>query len=292
MKIALYSKAFQKGYEVSVGSIMNKLHRCGAEVLIYAPFRDFLESSGQVYSFDAVYTGHHDLPRDVDFLLSIGGDGTLLSSVSVVRDSMIPIAGINSGRLGFLSSISSSGAERLIDDLQSGNYVYSDRSLIQLDNPWGIFQSDFNCALNEVTLQKRGTPLMLTHVYCNGDFLNTYWSDGLIISTPTGSTAYSMSVGGPVIMPQAEAFVISPISPHNLNVRPMVIPNDSILEMKTESRTQRFITTIDTLSEETDCSREIKLSLAPFRIRLIESSLGYFSTLRAKLMWGADKRVR
>lgn len=290
MRVALFSKAFQKGYEVPVGSVINKLRQLGSEVWIYRPFSEFLATQGQLYEYDGFFTGHDDLPRDVDFLISIGGDGTLLASVSIVRDSGIPIAGINSGRLGFLSSIASAEAEQLLDELISGHYECSERTLLQLDNPWGVFLSDYHCALNEITLQKRGAPLMLTHVYCNGEFLNTYWSDGLIISTPTGSTAYSMSVGGPIVLPRSGTFIISPISPHNLNVRPLVIPDDCVLELQTESRAKRFILTLDSMSEESDCGHIIRLSRAPFTIRLLESSLGYFATLRGKLMWGADKR--
>ena len=291
--VALYSKAFYKGYMVSVSEIMDKLAALDTDVYMYLPLYQYLTENGHPpVRVKGFFSKHSELPAETDFLISLGGDGTLLTALSIVRDSGIPVAGINSGRLGFLSSTSQAEYEGLLNQLHNGTAPIEERSLIQWDNEEGQAGSDgYHVALNEITLQKFGTPLMTTHVYYNDEFLNSYFSDGIIMATPTGSTAYSLSTGGPILTPDARNFIISPICAHNLNVRPLVIPDDAVLTLRTECRNKRFIITLDAFSLTCDSAQTIRVKKAPFSLRLIKPTQGYFATLREKLMWGADARA-
>ena len=290
--VAIFSKAFYKGYMISVSGIVKKLSSFNTGIYIFRPLYDYLINNGHPdFNVKGFFTCHEDLPADTDFLISLGGDGTLLTAVSIVKDSGIPVAGINSGRLGFLSGISENSFEELLEKLHDGTAEIEERSLIQWCDPGqDICKGGNNIALNEITIQKSGTPLLTTHVYYNDEFLNSYFSDGLIIATPTGSTAYSLSTGGPILTPDTHNFIISPICAHNLNVRPLVIPDNAILKLQPESRTKKFIITLDSLSVTCDTSRSVTVSKAPFNLRLIKPVHGYFANLRQKLMWGADTR--
>ncbi len=290
--VALFSKAFYKGYMVSVDEIMDKLARFDTDVYMYLPLYQYLTDNGHPpVRVKGFFSRHSELPPETDYLISLGGDGTLLTALSIVRDSGIPVAGINSGRLGFLSSTSQAEYEALLDGLKNGTAPIEERSLIEWVNEEGQMGPDgYNVALNEITIQKFGTPLMTTHVYYNNEFLNSYFSDGVIMATPTGSTAYSLSTGGPILTPDAQTFIISPICPHNLNVRPLVIPDNAQLMLRTECRNKRFIITLDSFSLICDSSQTIQVRKAPFSLRLVKPSQGYFATLRDKLMWGADAR--
>lgn len=231
-----------------------------------------------------------DLPEDTNFMVSVGGDGTFLETVSFVKDSGIPIIGLNAGRLGFLANISQEIISDSFKAIFENKFTYEYRSLIELDTTKSAFEK-FNYALNEVTVQKKDSSMITVHTYLNDDYLNSYWTDGLIISTPTGSTAYSMSVGGPIILPNASNFIISPIASHNLTVRPIVIPDNMEVTLKVDCRSDKFLLTLDNQYRQMDKSTEIRLKLAPFKIKMLQlHSNNFYKTLRNKLMWGADRR--
>lgn len=292
MKIGLFGNRFTESFDAVIYHLLKRLSsQPDIELSIHRNFSDFLVNEKKyAFRFANYFTGYEDLPKDLDFLISIGGDGTFLESVTLVRDSGIPIVGLNSGRLGFLANISSADIDIAINSLLEKNYVLEQRSLVGLYCNECLF-GDFNFALNEVTIQKTSSSLITIHAYINDVFLNSYWTDGLIIATPTGSTAYSLSVGGPIVTPDSKNFIISPIAPHNLNVRPIIIPDTSILKLKVEGRTSDYILTLDSRSVVIEIGMEIVVKKSPFQINLIKlNSIDYFSTLRGKLMWGADKR--
>jgi NAD+ kinase len=292
MKIGLFGNRFTESFDGVIYHLLKRLSsQADIELSIHRSFSDFLINEKKyAFKFADYFSGNGDLPKDLDFLISIGGDGTFLESVTLVRDSGIPIVGLNSGRLGFLANISSSDIDNAINALLEKKYVLEQRSLVGLYCNECLF-GDFNFALNEVTIQKTTSSLITIHTYINDVFLNSYWTDGLIIATPTGSTAYSLSVGGPIVTPDSKNFIISPIAPHNLNVRPIIIPDTSILKLKVEGRTSDYILTLDSRSVVIEIGMEITVKKSPFQINLIKlNTIDYFSTLRNKLMWGADKR--
>ena len=239
----------------------------------------------------STFRDHEDLKNKADILFSIGGDGTLLKATSYIRDSDIPIMGINTGRLGFISSIALDQIDEAVNDLLKKNYTINKRTLLRLDTTNNLFKNK-NFALNEVAIVKKDTSSMIKiDAYVNDEFLNTYWADGLIVSTPTGSTGYSLSCGGPIIMPGSNNIIITPIAQHNLNVRPIVINDNSIIKLKVEDRDQLALVSLDSCSRAFDSSVELTIKKADFRINLIEPQGNTFtSTIRSKLMWGSDKR--
>lgn len=231
--------------------------------------------------------------QDTDFVLSIGGDGTLLETVRRFRTTGIPILGVNTGRLGFLANVTLADLDLATEDLLKGTYKLDQRTVMMLEaKPAGsLFNSD-HFALNDITIHKSNTNEMITvHTYINGDFLNSYWGDGVILSTPTGSTAYSLSCGGPVIMPGTPAFVITPIAPHALTVRPMVIPDHSVISLEIESRSGQALIALDSRTEVIRQKTEIAVRKADFTVPLVKvQSNSYFSSLRTRLHWGLDNR--
>lgn len=291
MIAAVYGKSFGQDFYQSIRDFFDILLREGTDIFIYRPFKQFLKSSLN-YSprVKGLFNSHTDIPDNTDMIFSIGGDGTFLETVSVVREKGIPIVGINSGRLGFLATISQ---EKLLDSLNAvlnRKFSIEERTLLKLDFP-GAKKEDFNYALNEVTIEKVGSTMITIHTYVNDEFLNSYWADGLIISTPTGSTAYSLSVGGPIVIPGSNNIIISPISPHNLTVRPLVIPDEDELTLHVEGRDEKFIVSVDSRSVTLPNKTEVRVKCAEFKIKIIKfENHYYYSTLRDKLMWGADKR--
>jgi len=292
MKIAIYGKRFSDDFEPHFQKLIDLLIKNKAKITIYEPFFKSLKSNARESLKNVKYFSNKtELKENADILLSIGGDGTFLDSVTFVQNSGIPIAGINSGRLGFLANISRDEIEVAIDKIFNKSYSFEERELIQLISPGNLF-GECNFALNEVTIAKKDSSSMITiHVYLNGHFLNTYWSDGLIISTPTGSTAYSLSVGGPIVVPAAKNFVITPIAPHNLTVRPLVLPNNQELTLKIEGRDENYLVSLDRRYETLPAGIELKIKKARFKIKVIKyDSRTFFGTLREKLMWGLDRR--
>lgn len=292
MKIAIYGNKFNEDFEPHFHKLIDLLLAKKEDLIIYKPFYESLkETSKKKLKSVAHFTKGTELKENADILISIGGDGTFLDSVTLVKNLDIPIAGINSGRLGFLANISRDEIEPAIEKIVSKSYSFEERELIQLISPGKLF-GDYNFALNEITITKKDSSSMITiHVYLNGHFLNTYWSDGLIISTPTGSTAYSLSVGGPIVVPDAKNFIITPIAPHNLTVRPLVLPNNQELTLKVEGRDENYLVSLDRRYETLPAGVELKIKKARFKIKVIKyDSRTFFETLREKLMWGLDRR--
>ena len=291
MKVAIFGKIFNDNLHQIISNLMYKLYEHNVELYVYQPFYNYLVTEKKFkITTCGFFTCNADLPKDIDFLISIGGDGTFLETITLVHDSDIPIVGFNSGRLGFLANISSTEMDVALDNLLSKNYAIEKRSILRVSATNQIF-GDFPCALNECTIQKTSSSLLTIHVKINGEFLTSYWADGLIIATPTGSTAYSLSVGGPIVTPESQNFIITPIAAHNLNVRPLIIPDSAVLKLSVEGRTNNFLTTIDSRSEIIGIENEIIISKASFSINMIKlPHINFYSTLSNKLMWGADKR--
>ncbi len=257
-------------------------------------YKDFYERITPHYDFQAtpkLFTNKKDLPRNTDMLLSLGGDGTILDSVCFVGNSGIPLIGINLGRLGFLAAIPEEEVEEAILSLVRGSYSVEKRTLIHLDSSIPLFDgSPF--ALNEFTIHRQDTSSMIKiHTYLNGEFLNTYWADGLIVSTPTGSTGYSLSCGGPVVFPQTSSFVITPVAPHNLNTRPILVPDDNVISFEIEGRSEQFLCTLDARTETIRSSVQLAVKKESFMVSLVRpDEHNFLKTIRQKLYWGIDKR--
>ncbi len=291
MRIALFGWTIGPIFYDSMKRLLELLHLHETEVIIYTPFLDFLKKEAGIdpgriegFSSDSELAG-------VDFFMSIGGDGTFLQAITFVRDSGIPMVGINSGRLGFLADIAQAELEFSIEKLFAGKFILQPRSLLKLENKFGLF-ADFPYALNEFTVHKQDSSQMITvHVEVGGDLLNTYWADGLIVSTPTGTTAYSLSVGGPIITPGSANFVIAPIAPHNLAIRPVVISDHEVVTLWVEGRGGRYMATLDSRSAPFDTDMVWKICKSDFIINVLKfENQSFYETLRKKLLWGADKR--
>jgi len=291
MKIALYGRPFSDDCKINITGLFQTLEDNKVELFIYNPFLDFLKSNtGISPAIAGTFETHEDIPRDVELMFSIGGDGTFLKTVSIIRDYGIPIAGINIGRLGFLANITLENMISSIKSIFKGHYSIENRSLIKLDLSDGVL-SGFSYALNEVSIQKRYSSMITIHTYLNDVLLNSYWADGLIISTPTGSTAYSLSVGGPIVTPDSDNFIISPLAPHNLTVRPVIVPDNKIIRLKTDSRDSSFILSIDSRAEIFDSNLEIIIRRADFTVKTVRiEGNTFYDNLRHKLMWGLDRR--
>jgi NAD+ kinase len=229
--------------------------------------------------------------QDIDFAISVGGDGTLLDTVIQIGRHQTPILGINTGRMGFLATVAKENIQTAMDDLFSGEFTIESRSLVTVESSRPLFNG-MNFGLNEFTIHKRdSSSMIIVHTYINGQYLNSYWADGLIVATPTGSTGYSLSCGGPLITPGARNFVITPVSPHNLNVRPIIVPDESVISFKIEGRSEKFLISLDSRSTPIDATVELKLRKADFSARLVKFfGYNYFDTLRQKLNWGFDMR--
>jgi len=290
VKIAIYGNGLDDNYLSFIKLLFIKLLNEQVEVLI---FKNFYDDLNQKFLLDGrlkIFNNHLDI-GNVNYLFSIGGDGTLLKTITFVRDYDIPILGINTGRMGFLTSIATDEIDRAINDVLAGNFELDARTLLSLETENNLF-GELNYALNEITLQKKDTSSMVTiQVYLGDCFLNSYWADGLIISTPTGSTAYSLSCNGPLVLPGSGNIIINPIAPHNLNVRPLVIPDDTELTLKIAGRTENFLVALDSRSLTVPLSIELKIKKSSHKINLIRlKNYSFLNTLRSKLNWGLDKR--
>jgi|SRR6056297_1230120 len=291
MKVAIFGRPFDRTFKNYILRFFDNLRQHNITILVHQDFYQFLinEISLSPKNIET-FKKHFELKSDTDLLFSIGGDGTILDAITFVRDSGIPIVGINTGNLGFLASIAKDEIDMALEAIYTQNYTIEERTLLKLESPTTVFH-DFPYGLNEIAVQKIDSTMIKVHVYIDGEFLNTYWADGLIISTPTGSTAYSLSVGGPIIIPNSGNFIISPISPHNLTVRPIVLPDSSKLQLKLESRAVNYIASIDHRSVVINNTVDLKIERADFKIKLLKlNTTSFYKTLRNKLMWGADKR--
>jgi NAD+ kinase len=292
MKIALYGLTVNPDFTEELAKLLELFKQKKIENFVYGPFLKYIQQEcGLNPEVAGIFENSDDLPEDVSFIFSLGGDGTLLKSFLVAQKSSIPLVGINSGRLGFLSDISRDEIENALDDIIAGNIIIDERTVLELEIVHEN-HSDFNYALNEITVTKLDSSSMINiHTYVNDEFLNTYWADGLIVSTPTGSTAYSLSVGGPILTPDSQNFVISPIAPHHLTVRPIVVPDHHSITLMVEGRGLHFLTSVDSQSEAIYFSVLLKIRKASFNVKTIRlKDHSFFSTLRNKLMWGVDKR--
>ncbi len=291
MTIALYGRKFShESAFVEVQILLDYMAANGVSIQIYEPFLVYLSAKLVIPANVISYDNYTQL-SETNFMLSLGGDGTLLDTLNFVRDSGLPVAGINMGRLGFLASIHKEDIQLAVDSLLKGHYTIDKRALLRVENDKNLF-GEVNYGLNDLTIHKKDTSSMITiHTYINGEFLNSYWADGLIISTPTGSTGYSLSCGGPIIFPKSENFVITPISPHNLNVRPIVISDNYVISFEVEGRSSNFLITLDSRTETIDASTSFAVKKESFEFNLIRlSNENYLSTLREKMMWGLDAR--
>ena len=293
MKIAVFGQYYQNNTHSIVEKVVAFLEQNNIEICFYKIFYDKLIENEVSLSEYSTFDSHECLKDNFDYLISIGGDGTILRAATFVRDYNIPIIGINAGRLGFLATIQEENIEKLLNRVIANDFSISKRTLVSLHtHPENIDLEDINFALNEITVSRKDTTSMITiETYINNEYLNSYWADGLIISTPTGSTGYSLSCGGPVIMPTSNCFVITPIAPHNLTARPLIIPDDSELTLKIKGREEQYLVSLD--SRITSVSNETTLTVkkSDFFISIIEfPEEGFLRTIRKKLLWGEDKR--
>jgi NAD+ kinase len=291
MKAAIYFRSLNEGVIHAFQKVMKTLVEQGCSVIVYDTCLNQLKSYG-IYNHEMhAFSTAEELKEQADVMISIGGDGTILDTLTLVLDSAIPVLGINSGRLGFLTGSSASNAHLAIDNILKGAYTLDKRTVLELQTSKNLF-GKLNYALNELTIHKKDSSSMIKiHTFLNGEYLTTYWSDGLIISTPTGSTGYSLSCGGPIVAPQSSNFVITPIAPHNLSIRPMVVSDKNVITLEVEGRSQFFLATLDSRSVTVDASIQFAVKMADFTfniIRLYDDN--FLKTLRNKLNWGLDTR--
>jgi NAD+ kinase len=290
MRIAIHGRDPQQKSTQFIESVIDYLHKQEVDIIASDKFLANLRSTAiRKYG---IKTFNHDVNlKNVNFFLSIGGDGTLLESVTYVGKSGVPILGINTGRLGFLATISREGVRSAIDNLLEGNFQTDERTLLHLSSNPPLF-GNTPFALNDLTIMKKDSSSMITvHVFVDGELLNSYWADGIVVATPTGSTGYSLSCGGPLIYPHSESLVITPVSPHNLAARPIVISENSEISFQIEGRSKKFLVSLDSRYETVDANVKLSVKKEKFRIKLVLlPGYTYFKTLRQKLNWGLDIR--
>jgi len=290
MRIGIHGMDAQHKSSLFIEKVLEYLHRSKCEIWVSAKFLKLVKSS-RIQKFKLKTFDHGDNLRHLDFFFSLGGDGTLLESVTYIGRAEVPILGINTGRLGFLATISREETETALSHLFSGHYTLDTRSVLKLISTPKLF-GPLNFALNDFTIMKKDTSSMITvHVFVDGELLNSYWSDGIIVSTPTGSTGYSLSCGGPLVYPRSESFIITPVSPHNLGTRPIVLSDSSEISFQIEGRSKKFLISLDSRFETIDESVKLRIRKERFRVKLVElPGHHYFNTLRQKLNWGLDIR--
>ncbi len=290
MKIAIHGRNFKEDAKRHIQEMFDELALRDVELHISEPFHTFVNKAGIKKAPMAVFSHWKDI-FDADMMFSVGGDGTLLETVTFVGERETPILGINTGTLGYLATTSPHQIKNAISHIFNGYYSYDERSLIHLESDSNVFDS-MNFGLNEFTVTKRDTSSMIVvNTYINGEYLNSYWADGLIVSTPTGSTGYSLSCGGPVLMPQTNNFIITPVSPHNLNVRPLIVSDECIISFDIQGRSKNYLISLDSRSKVVDASVQLAVKKEKFKARLMKlNGDNYLNTLRNKLNWGLDKR--
>ena len=290
MKFAILGKPFDEAVTPFLQALLDELASRNAEVIIVETFRAYLDEHLRLPPGTGSFRRGDSL-RGVQFVLSIGGDGTLLDTVTYVGALQIPILGINTGRLGFLAPINPDYIPQAIDALFKGHFTLEDRSLLRVETDPDVFGA-LNFGLNEFSILKRDTSAMIVvHTYINGEYLNSYWADGLVVSTPTGSTGYSLSCGGPVMLPQTNNFIIAPVCPHNLNVRPLIVSDQSIISFEIEGRATSYLLALDSRSVPVEASVQMAVRRENFNARLVKlNHVNFLSTLRNKLNWGLDRR--
>jgi NAD+ kinase len=288
MRIGIHGRDFQeKKSSRFLERLLDRLEHYGAELHVSSKFLKHFKSD----RFKSRVFDHGHNLKNLDLFISLGGDGTLLESVTYVGKNETPILGVNTGRLGFLATTGREETEEALDYLLAGNYTIEERSMLKLASDPKLF-SGLNFALNDFTIMKKDTSSMITvHVFVDGELLNSYWADGVIVSTPTGSTGYSLSCGGPLLFPESESFIVTPVSPHNLTVRPIVLSDKSELTFKIEGRSKKFLVSLDSRFETVDETVKLKIKKERFKAHLVQlPGQHYFKTLRQKLNWGLDLR--
>lgn len=293
MKVAIFGQYYQNNPTDIISKVINVLEVNGAEIVIEKKFHNSIKENSLINKEFKKFTSHSELNNGFDFLISIGGDGTILRAATLVRDKNIPIVGVNAGRLGFLATVQEENIESFLPKLFTNDFKISERSLLSLKcNPPNKDLEDINFALNEISVSRKDTTSMITiETFLDNEYLTSYWADGLIIATPTGSTGYSLSCGGPVLMPENSSLVITPIAPHNLTARPLVIPDEIELKLNVSGREEQFLVSLD--SRITTVTNETSLTIkkAPFKINMVDfHEEGFLKTIRKKLLWGEDKR--
>jgi NAD+ kinase len=291
MRIAIYSRGIENNQHHDIKLLLDELAQYKIEPVFFQDFFNQFYSSVDLATSYSTFNSYADIDESIDCMISLGGDGTLLDTVTLVRDKGTPILGINYGRLGFLANIGREDLSTAIAALAGQTFVTDKRTLIHVDANIPLF-GDVPYALNEFTLHKKdSSPMIKIHTYLNGEFLNTYWADGLIVATPTGSTGYSLSCNGPVVFPDSGSFVITPVAPHNLNIRPIVVPDDNIVSFEVEGRTDGFLCSLDSRRELVAKETQLAVKKEAFGINLIRlNENNFLQTLRNKLSWGLDKR--
>ncbi len=288
MRIGIHGKDFLQKSSRFIERVLTVLNRYKAELYVSSKFQRHFKSS---HPFKMKVFEHGDALKNLDFFISLGGDGTLLESITYVGKQEVPVLGINTGRLGFLATISREETEQALDNLFKGNFSIDERTVLKLVSDPKLF-GGMRFALNDFTIMKKDTSSMITvHVSVDGELLNSYWADGVIVATPTGSTGYSLSCGGPLMFPESESFIITPVSPHNLGARPIVVSDRSEIAFRIEGRSKKFLVSLDSRFETVDESVKLKILKERFKARLIQlPGQHYFKTLRQKLNWGLDIR--
>lgn len=292
MKVAVFGQPNQEHVLDYVLQLLDELHKADAEIRIEKDFYSFLSGIGNLGRYQT-FTSDDGLDSSFDMFVSFGGDGTILRAITFVKDLGIPVVGVNTGRLGFLSTFRKEDVRKVVLEFLSGSYVLVERSLVELRSDFGIPEfGNLNFALNEITVSRKDTTSMITvETYLNDEYLTSYWADGLIVATPTGSTGYSLSCGGPVITPSARSLVITPIAPHNLNARPLVISDDTTIRLKVSGREDHHLVSLDSRIASIENGREITIRKAAFTVKMIEyASESFLKTIRNKLLWGQDRR--
>jgi NAD+ kinase len=288
--ISIFGKTFIHSYAQQLLDLFNYLDKKKMKYVVEQKFMHLLKEEVKLDINAATFGHFNEVKSSTEVVFSIGGDGTILDSVVMVKDSEIPIFGINFGRLGFLASVGKDQLHAAIDAVERGQYIIDKRTLIELESNKPLFGDNF--ALNDMTIQRRDQSSMITvNAYLNGELLNTYWADGIIVSTPTGSTGYSLSCGGPIIYPTSGNFVITPVAPHNLNVRPMVVKDDVVLSFEVTGRGDSFLCTLDSRFRSIDSSFQLAVKKADFCANIVQlSDQSFISALKTKLNWGTDQR--
>ena len=291
MKVAIYSRGGENVQSTDLQNLTDELAKSRISSVVHEDIFDQVSHALTDATSFSTFKGSDDLDDTFDCMISLGGDGTLLDTVTLVRDKNIPVLGINFGRLGFLASLGKENLESVVQALANRSYVVDQRTLIHMDANIPLF-GETPYGLNEFAIHKRDTSSMIKiHTYLNGEFLNTYWADGLIVATPTGSTGYSLSCNGPVVFPESGSFVITPVAPHNLNVRPIIVPDNNIISFELEGRTDQFICTLDSRKEFVDRNVQLAVKKEDFTISLVRlHEKNFLQTLREKLAWGFDTR--
>ncbi len=290
MKVAIYGLKASLEQKSSFEGFFAELNQRNIQYTIDEDFKNVLENELSIPLVSETFTSYEDLQKSIDLFFTFGGDGTILSAATIIQDKNIPVVGVNTGRLGFLATINLELLFDSLDNIFSGNYSINSRSLIEVHTDDA--EIEFPFALNEITVTRRETTSMITvDTYVNGEFLNSYWADGLIVSTPTGSTGYSLSCGGPIVHPETDTFIITAIAPHNLNVRPYMISDNSVLDLKINSRVGEYFLSLDARNKPLSTDVKLQLRKAKFKIKIVEpKDKTYLMTLRDKMFWGSDRR--